>query len=379
MTAGAADGPHAPFLPTDPGGPSSFHMTAAVTGAAQRLAAGRAHPWTAAAAAYCWEHLPRDAGSAYEIRYALDFLDGAEDRGRADAALEALRPFVPPDRPLPVSGGTADEALPLTVLTPRPGPPDPRAVRPRRGRAGARRGRGGAARGRRLGLRLAALGRGAWPARRAAASPSTRSRCCARTAGSVPAHRRAAAPVREAGRAARAVLRPRLRLRPHAGHGPARPRPVVGRAAARHARARIDLVGVGGVRVADERGRQPPLGGAARDLRLDDRDADRLARRAGRVRGRRAALRAGLPRGAADAHRAVRGRHGARRRAPGRPRARRHGHARADAADRRRPARRDRPDRRVDRRAGDRLRRRRRCAGSAAGGSRPATSPSATA
>ena len=133
VTAGAADGPHAPFLPTDPGGPSSFHMTAAVTGAAQRLAAGRAHPWTAAAAAYCWEHLPRNADSAFEIRYALDFLDGAEDRGRADAALEALRPLVPPDRPLPVSGGTADEVLPLTVLTPRPDRPiralfDPAAV-----------------------------------------------------------------------------------------------------------------------------------------------------------------------------------------------------------------------------------------------------------
>ena len=133
VTAGAGDGPHAPFLPTAAGGPSSFHMTAAVTGAAQRLAAGRAHPWTAAAAAYCWEHLPHDASSAYEIRYGLDFLDGAEDRARADAALEALRPLVPPDRGLPVAGGTEDEALPLTVLTPRPGRPiralfDPAAV-----------------------------------------------------------------------------------------------------------------------------------------------------------------------------------------------------------------------------------------------------------
>ena len=133
VTAGAGDAPHAPFLPTAPGGPSSFHMTAAVTGAAQRLAAGRAHPWTAAAAAFCWDRLPSDGASAYELRYALDFLDGAEDRERADAALEALRPHVPPDRPLPVAGGTADEALPLTVLTPRPGRPiralfDPEAV-----------------------------------------------------------------------------------------------------------------------------------------------------------------------------------------------------------------------------------------------------------
>ena len=108
-------------------------MTAAVTGAAQRLAAGRAHPWTAAATAFCWDHLPQDAGHAFEIRYALDFLDGAEDRERAAAAIEALRPLVPPDRGLPVSGGTEDETLSLAVLTPRPDRPiralfDPAAV-----------------------------------------------------------------------------------------------------------------------------------------------------------------------------------------------------------------------------------------------------------
>lgn len=132
-TAGAADGPHAPFLPTADGGPSSFHMTAAVTSVAQRLAAGRAHPWTAAAAAYCWEHLPQDGSSAYEVRYALAFLDSAEDRERADAALADFGAFVPRDRGLPVAGGTADEVLPLTVLTPRPDRPvralfDPAAV-----------------------------------------------------------------------------------------------------------------------------------------------------------------------------------------------------------------------------------------------------------
>ena len=114
MTAGAGDGPHAPFLPTAAGGPSSFHMTAAVTGAAQRLAAGRAHPWTAARGrVLLGAPAAGRAEHAYEIRYGLDFLDGAEDRERADAALEALRPLVPPDRGLPVAGGTEDEALPL--------------------------------------------------------------------------------------------------------------------------------------------------------------------------------------------------------------------------------------------------------------------------
>ncbi len=116
----ATTAPHAPFL--QPGDGSSFHMTAAVTAAALRLSdAARAHPWVEAATAFCWAHLPTTAAHAYEIRYALQFLDAVPEPDRAAAALEALRPLIPPDRGLPVSGGVEGEELPLHVLAPRPG------------------------------------------------------------------------------------------------------------------------------------------------------------------------------------------------------------------------------------------------------------------
>jgi hypothetical protein len=116
----ATTAPHAPFLtPSD--GPS-FHMTAAVTAAALRLSdAARAHPWVAAATAFCWEHLPTTTAHAYEIKFALEFLDAVPEPDRAAAALETLRPLIPRDRGLPVSGGVEGEALSLHVLAPRPG------------------------------------------------------------------------------------------------------------------------------------------------------------------------------------------------------------------------------------------------------------------
>jgi hypothetical protein len=116
----AMDWPHAPFL--TPGDGSSFHMTSAVTAAALRLSdAARAHPWVATATAYCWDHLPQDTTSAYEVKFALEFLDAVPDADRAAAALEALRPPIPPARGLPVSGGVEGEELPLHVLAARPG------------------------------------------------------------------------------------------------------------------------------------------------------------------------------------------------------------------------------------------------------------------
>jgi hypothetical protein len=116
----ATTAPHAPFL--TPGEGSSFHMTAAVTAAALRLSdAVRAHPWVETATAFCWAHLPTTTAHAYEIRYALEFLDAVPEPDRAAAALEALRPLIPRDGGLPVSGGVEGEALPLHVLTPRPG------------------------------------------------------------------------------------------------------------------------------------------------------------------------------------------------------------------------------------------------------------------
>ena len=84
--------------------------------------------------------------------------------------------------------------------------------------------------------------------------------------------------------AARAVLRPRLRLRVHAGHGADQRRPDLGGTRERPRRARRPLVGVGRVRLADEHRRCRRGRGPSRRLRRDDGDARRVARRAGRVR-----------------------------------------------------------------------------------------------
>jgi len=116
----AEEAPLAPFLKPEAG--SSFHMTAAVTAAALRLSdAARAHPWVERATAFCWANLPGEGAFAYELKYALQFLDAVPDEERAVAALEALRPLIPPDRGLPVRGGVEGEELALHVLTPRPG------------------------------------------------------------------------------------------------------------------------------------------------------------------------------------------------------------------------------------------------------------------
>jgi hypothetical protein len=116
----AAEAPHAPFLTPSEG--SSFHMTAAVTAAALRLSDEvRAHPWVVRATAFCWEHLPGEGAFAYELKYALEFLDAVPEPDRAAAALDALRPLFPRDRGLAVTGGTSGEELGLHVLAARPG------------------------------------------------------------------------------------------------------------------------------------------------------------------------------------------------------------------------------------------------------------------
>ena len=99
---------------------------------------------------------------------------------------------------------------------------------------------------------------------------------------------------RGAGHAARALLRPDLRLRDHAGDRLRRRRPDLGRARRGPARARRALVGVGRVRLADEHDQPRGGRGADRDVRRDGRDAGRLARGAGRLRRRRAPLRVRL-------------------------------------------------------------------------------------
>lgn len=120
LLPGADTAPKAPFLVVPPDGASSFHMTSAVVSAALRLD-GPAHPWVAGATAYCWDNLPTSTASAYEIKFALEFLDAVPEPERAEAAIEALRPLIPPDRGLPVAGGVEGEELPVHVLTRRPG------------------------------------------------------------------------------------------------------------------------------------------------------------------------------------------------------------------------------------------------------------------
>lgn len=106
--------PQAPWM--QPASGSSLHMTAAVTAAAVRL--GAAVPWVDGASQYCREAIDAtDKLSAYETKYALDFLDATEDTAR----LESLARHLPRDGRLFVEGGTEAESLGLLTLSPRPG------------------------------------------------------------------------------------------------------------------------------------------------------------------------------------------------------------------------------------------------------------------
>lgn len=118
VLSSVAEADHSPWLEPTLGDPSSLHITAALAGAAHRL--GLDHPWLDRATAFVWERLPKvDGGSAYEVRYVVDFLDAVPDRARAASALEALRPLVP-DAGLPVGGGADGETLSPLILAPRP-------------------------------------------------------------------------------------------------------------------------------------------------------------------------------------------------------------------------------------------------------------------
>ena len=81
----------------------------------------------------------------------------------------------------------------------------------------------------------------------------------------------------KARRAARAVLRPGLRLRADPGDREPLRRPLLGRPAARAAGARRHLVGLGRVRLADQRSRHAQAQRAAGDLLRDGGDAARVA------------------------------------------------------------------------------------------------------
>jgi hypothetical protein len=109
---------------------SSLQITAAVTAAAWRVAehdpAVAAHPWLAAATAFCLEAAGRvDADThAYELMFALQVLDAVHDLDpAAPALLQRIGALLPPSGTLPVAGGTEDEFLRPLDIAPLPGRP----------------------------------------------------------------------------------------------------------------------------------------------------------------------------------------------------------------------------------------------------------------
>jgi hypothetical protein len=109
---------------------SSLHITSAVSAYAHR--AGRHdpaiahHSWLASATRFCLERVASlgEPSGAYELRFALDFLDTiADDDPAATEQLERLGRFVPASGELAVAGGKPDEKLRPLDLAPRPGRP----------------------------------------------------------------------------------------------------------------------------------------------------------------------------------------------------------------------------------------------------------------
>ena len=167
---------------------------------------------------------------------------------------------------------------------------------------------------------------------------------------------RARGGARGEGHPARALLRPRLRLRLHPGHRPDGREPDLGGRRPGHARAGGRVVGVERLRVADQRPALRRRDRAGRAARGDGRDAGRGARGAGGVRRRLGRLRLRLLRRPRDPHRRLHLRR-ARRRRPRRDPRPRSGPARGAGADRRRRVPRRRRRRRpLDRRPDHRLR-----------------------
>src|SRR5918995_344211 len=144
---------------------------------------------------------------------------------------------------------------------------------------------------------------------------------------------------RETRSPARALLRPRLRLRAHAGHEADGGQPHLGGSRSRDAPARTALVGVGRLRVADEL--HPHRGGprAVARVRVDGGLPGCRARRAARIRRGRAHLRGRVRDRALAAHLHLRRGQRRRRRRRGDPAPRSHRAARAGAPDRRRVTR----------------------------------------
>ena len=108
---------------------SSLQITAIVAGAAHQAAARipalAAHPWLAQATDFCLTAVV-DPGPAHpmELAFTVQFLDAAAPAlPEAADVLDRLRPQVPPDGLLHVTGGAEDEFMRPLDFAPSPGGP----------------------------------------------------------------------------------------------------------------------------------------------------------------------------------------------------------------------------------------------------------------
>ena len=108
----------------------SLQITSIVAAYANRVAAHdpavAAHPWVARATSRCLEAIGalEIAPAAYELAFAVRFVDSVHDReAAAPARLARLAEYVPDDGRVRVVGGRPDETLTPLDLAPEPGRP----------------------------------------------------------------------------------------------------------------------------------------------------------------------------------------------------------------------------------------------------------------
>ena len=106
---------------------SSLQITAAVAGAAHRVAARdaavAAHPWLALATAHCLDRLESATAAlhALELMFALRLLDAVEPSfARVDALRERLTGMIPASGSVHVAGGAEDEFMRPLDFAPSP-------------------------------------------------------------------------------------------------------------------------------------------------------------------------------------------------------------------------------------------------------------------
>ncbi len=113
----AAAHPHAPWMVPSDGG---SHLTFALAGFVS--AAGTHDPWLARATAWCWRRLEDPQSlAAYDVKFALSFLDHVADDARATPAVAGLATMLDADGSIAVAGGTEGERLTALTLSERPG------------------------------------------------------------------------------------------------------------------------------------------------------------------------------------------------------------------------------------------------------------------